>query len=31
MPDKEHITILGIFDRKADYKDFERIFDDLKK
>ncbi len=31
MPDKEHITILGIFDRKADYKDFERIFNDLIK
>ena len=25
-PDKEHITILGIFDRKTNYKDFERIF-----
>ena len=31
MPDKEHITILGIFDRKADYKDFERIFKDVRR
>lgn len=31
MPDQEHITILGIFDRKAEYKDFERIFDTLRK
>ena len=26
MPDAQHITILGIFDRKAEYKDFEKIF-----
>jgi len=26
MPDSKYITILGIFDRKAEYKDFERIF-----
>jgi hypothetical protein len=31
MPDKEHITILGVFDRKVGYKDFERMFKDLKK
>jgi len=31
MPDKEHITLLGIFDRKANYKDFERIFKHMKK
>jgi len=26
MPDSKHITILGIFDREAEYKDFEKIF-----
>jgi mRNA-degrading endonuclease RelE of RelBE toxin-antitoxin system len=26
MPDSEHITILGVFDRKANYKDFEKLF-----
>ena len=31
MPDAQHITILGIFDRNADYKDFERIFKELRK
>lgn len=31
MPDAKHIAILGIFDRKAEYKDFERIFKDLRK
>ena len=31
MPDQQHITILGIFDRKANYKDFERIFKELRK
>ncbi len=31
MPDAKHITILGVFDRKAEYKDFERLFNDLKK
>lgn len=31
MPDQQHITILGIFDRGADYKDFERIFKDLRE
>ena len=31
MPDSEHITILGLFDRSANYKDFERIFKDLRK
>ncbi len=31
MPDSEHITILGIFDREANYKDFERIFRELRK
>ena len=30
MPDAKHITILGVFDRKADYKDFERIFRDYR-
>lgn len=30
-PDAEHITILGVFDRKADYKDFERVFKELRK
>ena len=30
MPDSEHITVLGMFDRGAGYKDFERIFKDLK-
>ena len=31
MPDQQNITILGVFDRKAEYKDFERIFSELKK
>jgi hypothetical protein len=31
MPDSEHVTILGVFGRKAGYKDFEKIFKDLKK
>jgi len=31
MPDSEHITILGIFPRDANYKDFERIFFRLRK
>lgn len=31
MPDSKHITILGIFDRDSSYKDFERIFEDLRK
>ncbi len=31
MPDSEHITILGLFDRGVDYKDFERLFKDFKK
>src|SRR3989344_7650968 len=31
MPDQQHITILGIFDRDVDYKDFERIFKELRK
>ncbi|MFC1690886.1 type II toxin-antitoxin system RelE/ParE family toxin [Nanoarchaeota archaeon] len=31
MPDSKHITILGIFERKSDYKDFERIFEQLRK
>ncbi len=31
MPDQEHITILGIFDRKVGYKDFDRIFSELRK
>ena len=31
MPDSKHITILGVFDRKAEYKDFERIFRELRK
>lgn len=31
MPDSKHITILGLFKRKADYKDFEKIFKDFKK
>jgi mRNA-degrading endonuclease RelE of RelBE toxin-antitoxin system len=30
MPDTKHITILGIFDREADYRDFERIFGDYR-
>ncbi|MBU1201230.1 MAG: hypothetical protein KKA51_01905 [Nanoarchaeota archaeon] len=30
MPDSEHITILGIFERKANYKDFENIFREMK-
>jgi len=31
MPDSEDITILGIFDRSVNYKDFEKIFNKLKK
>jgi len=31
MPDTKHITILGVFDRSASYKDFERLFKDLRK
>jgi len=31
MPDNQTITILGVFPRKTDYKDFERIFAELKK
>jgi len=31
MPDAGHITILGVFDRDVDYKDFERIFKELRK
>jgi len=31
MPDAKHIAVLGVFDRKAEYKDFERIFKDLRK
>jgi mRNA-degrading endonuclease RelE of RelBE toxin-antitoxin system len=31
MPDKKHITILGVFDRDANYKDFERIFKTFRK
>ncbi|NQV08854.1 hypothetical protein HQ529_03320 [Candidatus Woesearchaeota archaeon] len=26
MPDSKHITILGVFPRKSNYKDFEKIF-----
>ena len=25
-PDKKHITILGIFDRKFNYKDFKKLY-----
>ncbi len=31
LPDAKHITILGIFDRGAGYKDFERIFREYRK
>lgn len=31
MPDSKSVTILGIFDRKAEYKDFEKIFKDYRK
>ena len=31
MPNKESITVLGIFPRKHDYKDFERLFGYLRK
>lgn len=30
MPDSRHITVLGIFDRSADYRDFENIFKEGK-
>ena len=31
FPDAEHITILGIFDRKSEYKDFERMYNEFRK
>lgn len=31
MPDSKHITIIGIFERGVDYKDFERIFKSMEK
>ena len=31
MPDSKHITVLGVFDRNAVYKDFEKIFKEFKK
>ncbi|MFH1055595.1 MAG: hypothetical protein V1744_05835 [Candidatus Altiarchaeota archaeon] len=31
MPDNQTITVLGVFDRSKEYKDFERIFAELRK
>ena len=31
MPDSQHITILGLFEREVGYKEFERIFRELRK
>jgi len=31
MPDNQHITILGIFDRSVKYKDFERLFKQMRR
>jgi len=31
MPDNKTITILGVFERSKDYKDFERLFKELRK